>query len=198
MDSWELNKIAGAVLCALLAILLPKTLMDLRVEAQQKAAKGQSVGYTLPGAEPAAAGKGGDTKLAAVGGGAAAAAPAADIFASVKPLLASAKPDAGAAVFKACAACHSVEKGGANRVGPALWGIVGRNKAAVDGFGYSAALKGMGGAWTQENLVKFIQNPKGYAAGTKMVYAGLNDPQRLADLVAYLNTLSDSPKPLAN
>ncbi|MBX9926961.1 MAG: c-type cytochrome, partial [Hyphomicrobiaceae bacterium] len=89
-------------------------------------------------AKPAAGGE----KLAAVGGAAAApAAAAGGIFTSVKPLLAAAKPDAGSATFKACAACHSVEKGGANKVGPALWGIVNRAKGAVDGFNYSAALK---------------------------------------------------------
>lgn len=199
MDSWEFNKLAGAVLLALLTIVLPPTLAELNSHAKHD----DSVGYTLPMPETKkVAAKDGKTapageKLAAVGGGAAPAAPSGgSIVDTVKPLLASAKPDAGAATFKACAACHSVEKGGANKVGPALWGVVNRDKGAVDGFGYSAALKGMGGKWTPENLVAFIHNPKAYVAGTKMVYGGLNDPEKLADLVAYLNTLSDSPAKL--
>ncbi|NJM56036.1 MAG: cytochrome c family protein [Verrucomicrobiae bacterium] len=194
MDSWELNKLAGAVLLAALAIVLPPTLVET-FGSHGKDHGGDSVGYTLPMPEVAGGGsKASDTKLAAVGGGTApAATPATSIVDTVKPLLAAAKPEGGAATFKACAACHSVEKGGANKVGPALWGIVGRDKAAVDGFAYSTALKTMGGKWTPENIVAFINNPKGYAAGTKMVYGGLNDPEKLADLVAYLATLSDSP-----
>ena len=201
MDSWEFNKLAGAVLLAALAIVLPPTLVEL-VGSHGKDHHG-SVGYTLPMPEGTAVagktGKGeskpaaGGEKLAAVAGAAAPAVAAGGIFASVKPLLAAAKPDAGSATFKACAACHSAEKGGANKVGPALWGILNRDKGAVDGFSYSAALKGMGGKWSPENLVAFINNPKGYVAGTKMVYGGLNDPEKLADIVAYLATLSDAP-----
>jgi len=190
MDSWEFSKIAGAVLCALLAIVMPKTLMDLRAIS---AAHGGShaTGYDLPMPTAAKAGGKGDTKLAAIG--AAPAAAAGNIFDAVKPLLATVKPDAGAAAFKACAACHSAEKGGANKVGPALWGVVGRAKGGVEGFNYSAALKGMGGNWGYAELAGFINNPKAYAAGTKMVYAGINDPEKLAEMVAYLGTLSDAP-----
>ncbi len=208
MDSWEFNKLAGALLLAGLTIILPPTLVELY---GSHAKHSDSVGYTLPMPEETAVAAKGDAKpavaggekVAALGGGApaaggSAAAPAAapasgGLFASVKPLLVAAKPEEGQATFKACAACHSVEKGGANKVGPALWGVVGRAKGAVDGFNYSTVLKTMGGKWTPENIVGFINNPKEYAAGTKMVYGGLKDPEKLADLVAYLATLSDAP-----
>lgn len=202
MDSWEFNKLAGAVLAAALAIVLPKTLIDLSAQNASHGHGGDHAGYTLPMPEATGKpGKAGDKaapageKLAAVGSAPAAAA-AGNIFDTVKPLLTKAKAENGAASFKACAACHSAEKGGANKVGPAMWGVVGRKKGAVDGFNYSAALKGHGGEWNYETLAGFIQNPKGYLAGTKMVYAGLNDPEKLADLLAYLGTLSDSPVPL--
>jgi cytochrome c len=217
MDSWEFSKIAGGVLLALLAIVLPKTLIEMNAES---AAHGghAAVGYELPlpagAAKPAAVAKasgaggaapvkptGEPMKIAAVADGAKstdapAAAAAGGIFDQVKPLLAAAKPEAGAATFKACLACHSPEKGGAAKVGPGLWGVVGRPKGSVDGFNYSATLKGMGGDWSYDKLAGFINNPKAYAAGTKMLYAGINDPEKLADVLAYLGTLSDNPVPL--
>jgi cytochrome c len=191
MDSFEISKIAGGVLCALLAIVLPKTLLEM--SAEQAAHGGHdehAAGYTLP-----APGKAGAAPTQ-VAGVAATGAAAADIFTTVKPLLASAKADGGAATFKICSACHSGDKGGANKVGPALWGVVGRKAGSVDGFAYSEAMKGKGGEWTYDRLAGFINNPKTYVAGTKMQYAGLTDPEKLADLLAYLGTLSDAPIPL--
>jgi len=201
MDSWELNKIAGAILASLLAIVLPKTLIELRQESASHSHGAAHVGYTLPSDEPKKATAVGlaalGTATTAAAPTAAAAAPAAGkLYDAVKPLLAAASADAGAATFKGCTACHSANKGGANKVGPALWGVVNRKKGAVDGFAYSATLKDMGGEWSYENLTAFINNPKAYAAGTKMVYAGITDPAKMADLMAYLGTLADSPVPL--
>ena len=103
-------------------------------------------------------------------------------------VLASADPEKGARVFRQCSACHKLEDG-ANGTGPHLYGVVGRPKGAVDGFGYSATLAGMGGDWTPENLNGFLENPKDYAPGTTMGYAGLRKVEDRADLIAYLSTI---------
>ena len=158
MDSFEQAKIAGAFLIAALAIVLPKTLIDMRAES---AAHKAGTAHTAD-AKPAKPGEHVALTAAATG---TAAAPV-DIFATVKPLLATAKPEGGAATFKVCSACHSGDKGGANKVGPALWGVVGRKTGSMDGFAYSEAMKAKGGEWTYDRLAGFIYNPKGYVAGT--------------------------------
>ena len=193
MDSLEFSKIAGAVLCALLAILLPKTLMEMGGESKH-GGHGEEVGYTLPA--PAAKATQTAMGLTGAAAGSAAAAPAGNVFDALKPILASAKADEGAATFKVCAACHSNQKGGGNKVGPALWGVVGRKTASVDGFAYSEGLKGKAGDWTYDRLAGFINNPAGWAPGTKMSYNGVKDNAKLADLLAYLGTLNDTPVPL--
>jgi len=129
------------------------------------------------------------------GGGAKEAAPAAAAENAVT-LLASAAPDKGAKIFKKCKACHTTEKGGKNKVGPNLWDIVGKGKAAVGGFKYSDVLKGLGGDWNYADLDAFLANPKGFAKGTKMSFAGLKKAGDRAAMLAYLRSLSDSPKPL--
>jgi cytochrome c len=130
------------------------------------------------------------------GTGPAVAAPAAEV--PLATLLASADPKAGAAGFAAagCVACHSVNEGGKSGVGPNLWNVVGAKAAAHDGFAYSAALTGKGGNWSYENLNAWLLKPAAYAAGTKMTYAGLTDPKKRADILAYLRTLSSNPVPL--
>jgi len=110
-------------------------------------------------------------------------------------LLASADPAKGAADAKVCTTCHSFEKGGPAKVGPDLWGVVGRPVASAAGFSYSDALKAMGGDWTYDKLNGWIGNPKGMASGTKMAFAGEKDDKKRADILAYLQSLSDSPVP---
>ena len=98
---------------------------------------------------------------------------------------------------RACASCHTFNQGGDNRVGPNLWGIVGADHAHVDGFNYSQAMASKKGEpWTYEELNKFIANPRAYAPGTRMAYAGLGNTQQRADLIAWLRTLDTEPKPL--
>lgn len=111
----------------------------------------------------------------------------------VTPLLAAADPAAGQKLVKACAACHSFEKGGANKVGPNLWNVVGNRHAHADGFGYSDAMKAQEGVWDFEHLNKFLANPKNAVPGTKMNYAGMKKVEDRAALIAYLRSLSDSP-----
>ena len=111
-------------------------------------------------------------------------------------LLASAAPDKGAKVFKKCKSCHTVNKGGKNGVGPNLWNVVGKAKASEDSYTYSSALLGLKGDWSYQDLDAFLQNPKSYAKGTKMSFAGLKKAGDRAAVIAYLRSLSDSPKPL--
>jgi cytochrome c len=99
-------------------------------------------------------------------------------------LVAAADPAAGESVFRRCAACHKVD--GADAVGPHLNGVVGRPIGAVEGFNYSDALAGREGAWTENELYAFLGNPKGYAPGTSMSFAGLGDSEDLANVIAYL------------
>lgn len=129
-------------------------------------------------------------------GQAAAAAPAADL-AAIGPKLAGANVEAGKAIFqKQCFTCHTVDKGGPNKVGPNLWAIVGRKKASHEGFSYSSALQAKGGDWTYEDINHLIFKPQGYVRGTKMAFVGLPKEQERADVIAYLRSMADSPQPL--
>lgn len=103
---------------------------------------------------------------------------------------ASAEADKGARLFRQCSACHKLEAG-ANGTGPYLHGVVGRAKAAVDGFNYSDTLASMGGEWTPENLSGFLESPRNYAPGTSMGYSGMRDVEDRANLIAYLATITN-------
>jgi cytochrome c len=94
---------------------------------------------------------------------------------------------AGEAVFRKCTACHTINQGGANNIGPNLWGTMGAPLAHVAGFAYSDALRSKGGTWTWEAMSEWLRSPRNYAPGTKMTFAGLSDPQDRANLLAYLN-----------
>ena len=190
IDSFEFAKIAGGVLCALLVIVGYRTALEI---AKTNRAP-QPPGYTLPMPEAApAAGQDAGGGAAPADGKAAPAdakgAPEGFDAAAVAAASASADAQAGAAIFKKCQACHSGEKGGPNKFGPDLWGVVGRPKASHAGFNYSDAMKAKGGNWTPEDLAAFVHNPKGFVPGTKMIFPGIPDPTDLADLLAYLGTL---------
>lgn len=113
---------------------------------------------------------------------------------SLATLLASATPEAGAKVFAKCQSCHTIEQGGANGTGPNLWGVMGTpiGKHAA-GFGYSAALSGKGGEWTWENMNEWLANPRAFASGTSMSFAGLSNPEDRANLMAYLEANGGAP-----
>lgn len=110
--------------------------------------------------------------------------------------LASADPAKGADVFKKCQACHTIDQGGANGLGPNLWATMGKPHGHVPGFAYSDALKSVPGVWDWRSMSEWLANPKKYAPGTKMTFAGLSNPQDRANVIAFLNSKSPSPLPL--
>lgn len=112
---------------------------------------------------------------------------------SASELMGSADPAKGERAFRQCKACHTVESGGPNRVGPNLYGIVGGSVAAVDGFKYSPALSEFGGEWSVERLDAFLEDPRKAVPGTRMGFRGISDPADRADMIAYLNSNSDAP-----
>jgi cytochrome c len=118
--------------------------------------------------------------------------------AMVLALLPKAKPEDGASVFKMCRACHDSERNAPARIGTSLWGIVNQRKAARPGFNYSTALRAKGGIWSYRDLADYLNNPRKFAPGTSMTFAGIVSNRRMADLLAYLRTLSDNPAPLPN
>ena len=122
---------------------------------------------------------------------------AADEGPALATLLAAGDPAAGASSFAKCAACHTVEQGGANGIGPNLFGVLGKpiGKHAA-GFAYSGDLSGHGGDWTYENMDAWLKSPKAMVPGTKMTFAGLSKPEDRANVIAYLNQQSDAPKPM--
>jgi cytochrome c len=105
----------------------------------------------------------------------------------IATLLATADIAKGEAVFKKCTACHSIAQGGANSIGPNLWAALGKSHGHVAGFAYSDALKSVPGNWDWEGMDKWLANPKKYAPGTKMTFAGLGNPEERANLILYLN-----------
>ncbi len=111
--------------------------------------------------------------------------------------LASADPAKGAEVFKKCGACHNADKGGANAIGPNLYGVVGEGIAeGAGGYPFSDALKGVHGTWDFTKLNAWLTSPKGFAPGTKMTFAGLSKPEDRANVIVYLNQQSAAPAPL--
>jgi cytochrome c len=114
----------------------------------------------------------------------------------ILPILASADPSAGEKVARKCAGCHSFEQGGANKVGPNLWNTLNMDIASHEGFSYSGALSDKEGTWDFDKMNHFLYAPKEWAPGTKMSFNGVKDTQDRADLIAYLRTLAEDPRPL--
>lgn len=181
-DPMFFNKIAAAMLVSLLLFFgLPQLAGALRGghKGGEHEAEGANPFPQYPVAYASTAGAGAET-----------AAPV-----DFATLLASADPKAGDRRAALCKSCHTFDKGGANGTGPNLWGIVGRPVAGHAGFNYTGALKAAGGEWTFDRLSSFLENSQAYIPGTAMVQRFPKAEQR-AELIAYLNTLSDSPLPL--
>src|SRR5687768_5808084 len=110
--------------------------------------------------------------------------------------LASADVAKGEQVFKKCAACHNADKGGPNALGPSLYGVMGNPVAGHPGYAFSGPLKSKGGTWDWETMSQWLANPKKFAPGTKMTFAGLGNPQDRANVMVFLNSRDDSPLPV--
>jgi len=181
MDSFEFNKIAGAVLGTLLFLMGLGIVTDSIFHVPLP----KVPGYDLPAVEAEHAG---------------AATPAAAPDVPVAELLAKGDATKGAAVAKAqCSVCHNFEKGAAVKQGPTLYGVVERHVGSMPGFSYSQAIQDVSKrdqTWTFDHLDHFVMNPRGYAPGTKMTFGGLKSDTQRGDLLAYLRTLSDNPVPL--
>lgn len=174
MNSFELNKVLGAILATCLIVLS----LNIGASAIFSPEKPAKPGYNIAVKEHA----GGD-----------AAGAAKETEEPMEAMLAKASVEKGQATAKQCQACHTFEKGGPNRVGPNLWNVVGRPKASEAGFNYSAAMKAKGGNWSFGELYAFLANPRTAIPGTNMTFAGLSRGQQRADVIDYLHTLSDSP-----
>ncbi len=122
------------------------------------------------------------------------AAPAAEV--DIGTMLAAATVEQGAAVIKKCAACHDFTKGGPNKVGPNLYGVLGGPHAHKGDFQYSAALQALKGNWDYDSLWKFLNNPQAYVKGTKMAFAGLKKPEELAAAIVYIRSQGSANTPL--
>lgn len=180
MDSFEFNKVIGAFLGVVFVMFSVSLLSDSIFAAHTP----EKPGYLIEVAE----------EEGAAGGAAAAEA------VPIATLLASADAAAGESAFRRCAACHTAENGGANKVGPNLWGIVDRPVASHEGFAYSGAMtqfsEGGSVKWDYEHLNNFLISPKALVPNTSMTFAGLKSDTDRANVIAYLRTLSDSPVPL--
>ncbi len=193
MPSMEFNKIIGAVLLVLIVVKVADLAAGAGGAPKPMAKPAFVLGgeaATKPEATPEAKAEG----KAAVPETRTTAKPKSQV-AAIGPLLAAASTDKGKSMARRCSTCHDLKKGGKNKVGPALWGIVGAKKARRS-FRYSKALKAAGSDWDYAALDGFLKNPKAYLPGNRMTFSGIKRDGDRAALILYLRSLSDSPLPL--
>jgi len=176
MSGLEKNKIFAAVLCAGITAMLAGFVADKSVHSEELKQDAVAIEGAADNSHE--------------GGAADAAAEGPE---PILGLIASADVEKGAKISKACAACHSFEKGGAVKQGPNLWGIVGHAKGSAAGFDYSAGMKEKGGNWDYDALNHFLWKPKKFIDKTKMNFAGVKKPEDRAALIAWLRQQSDAP-----
>jgi cytochrome c len=177
MNSFELNKVLGALLGTCLVLVAVHIASGAIFSPQVPAKPGYAV--ALKEEQPPA--------------GAAPAAPAEEPIANV---LASASVQRGAEIAKQCQACHNLQEGQGPKVGPDLYGVVGRKIASLADFNYTSALKAKSGTWDFDALNAWLTKPAAFAPGTAMTFAGLPSEKQRADVIDFLDSLSTSPVPL--
>src|SRR5258706_9066493 len=181
MSSWEMNKVIGAILATVLFVLAIKMIVIPIVFYSPQPAK---PGYIVQGVEEATNKSG------------AAPAPAEEVVPDFGTVLPKADSAAGQQVAQRCAQCHDWSKGGPDKIGPNLWGVIGRPRGSKAGFAYSSAMSSAHDPWTFEKLFVYLRSPASLVPGTKMTFAGLRSAQDRINLLAYLRTQSDSPVPI--
>jgi|TARA_B100001093_G_scaffold454368_1_gene463669 cytochrome c len=176
MDSFEINKIVAAVLMVALIVIGIGKISDIVFHVE----KPETPGYTV--------------EVDQVTTISSSATEVAEEKIDIAALMALGDVDSGEKIFKKCAACHSIVKGGKNKIGPALYNVVGRKVGAVTDYKYSKALANYDKSWTLEELNGFLLKPAKWIKGTKMAYAGLRKEKDRASIIKYLNQSSDNPK----
>ena len=179
MDSYEWNKIAGAVLGSLIFVLVVRFATEAMFEVEKPAKEA----YHVEG-----------VAVASTGGSA--AAPAEEVLPDFGTVLPTADVTAGKTVATKCEQCHDISKGGPNKIGPELWNVIGRPRASEPGYSYSSAMNEDHAPWTYASLFKYLKSPQAVVPGTKMSFAGLHSESDRVNLLAYLRTEEDSPAPI--
>ena len=175
MDSFEINKIVAAVLMVALLVIGISKISDMVFHVE----KPKTPGYAVEVEQIAST----STEIA-------------EEKVDIEALMAMGDTTSGEKIFKKCVACHSIVKNGKNKIGPALYNVVGRQVGGVSNYKYSKALVGYNKSWTLEELNGFLLKPAKWIKGTKMAYAGLRKDADRASVIKYLNQNSDSPQPL--
>ena len=175
MDSFEINKIVTAVLVVFLVVFGIGKISDIVFHVE----KPNTSAYKVEVSTVSAAQDSNSEQLV-----------------DIAALLAMGNLDDAKKVWKKCSACHSIKKGGKNKIGPALYNVLGRNVAGLDSYKYSKALMGYGKTWTFEEMNGFLKKPQAYIKGTKMAFAGLKKEKDRASILLFMNQNSDNPLPL--
>ena len=180
MDSFEINKIIAAILLTALIIIGIGKFTDILFHVE----KPKESAYKIEGLEMVAAqtSSNSETKV--------------EEKINIKELLALGDAAHGEKVFKKCSACHMIASGGKNMIGPNLWEVIGRTAGSVSDYKYSKAMVAYGKEWTFEEMNAYLIKPQAYIKGTKMAFAGLRKEKDRASVILYMNSKSNSPKPL--
>ena len=180
MDSFEINKIIAAILLTALIIIGIGKFTDILFHVE----KPKESAYKIEGLEMAATqtSSNSETKV--------------EEKINISELLALGDKAHGEKVFKKCSACHMIASGGKNMIGPNLWGVIGRTAGSVSDYKYSKAMVAYGKEWTFEEMNAYLIKPQAYIKGTKMAFAGLRKEKDRASVILYMNSKSNSPKPL--